>query len=190
MKDTMRTLIVALLLFGVERSFGATLSTLPSDGSVFGHPGETVGWGYSIENDTSSWLVPMGLSANGILFGSLTDVYDYGVVAPLSTATIPYQFASPGGAGFSSGLFEYLIPGATPTGLTQSGSFILQYQFFSDNPDINSFAVPIGPILSFPEQAFSVTTFDAVPEPTSGGLLLMSILIGKLCLKRRSRWTS
>lgn len=185
----MRTLIVALLLFTVERSFGATFSTLPSDGSVFGHPGETVGWGYSIENDTNSWLVPMGLSANGILFGSLNDVYDYGVVAPFSTTTIPYQFATPGGAGFSSGLFEYLFPGATPVGLTQSGSFILQYQFFNDNPDINSSAAAIGSVLSFPEQAFSVTTFDAVPEPASGGLLLMTLVVGKLCLSRRSRRT-
>ena len=176
----MQTAFCTLLMLSFVPLFGETFSALPSGGTSAGQVGDVVGWGYSIENDTSLWLVPMGLSANGILFGSLTDVFDYGVVAPHSNTAVAFHFAAPGGPGFSVGLFEYLIPGNTPAGLAQSGFFILQYQFFSDNPDTNSSALLIGPILTFQEQAFSVLATEPVPEPGSVGLVLLAVACWRL----------
>lgn len=185
MKTTMRLAICVLVLASVDQIAGASFSTLPSDGALAGQAGQMLGWGYSIENHSNAWLVPVGLNANGILFGSLTDIYDYSVVAPLSTVTMPYQFSSPGGAGFSSGLFEYVVPGIAPAGSVQSGSFVLQYQFFTDNPDTNSSAVAIGPILVSSAQAFSVTAIDPVPEPGTGGSLLLLVFLGRVYLGRK-----
>lgn len=167
---------------------GSSFTAVPADGNRTGNSGDIVGWGYSIENSTSLWLVPMGLSSSGVLFGTLVDIYDYGVVAPLATSSLPYLFGAPGGPGFSAGLFEYLIPAAAPAGSLQNGTFTLQYQYFSDNPDTNPLAVPVGEILSFADTPFAVTVASAsVPEPGSLTLVLLGIG-GVLVRGPRQRW--
>ena len=62
----MKVFFAAALLFAAVPAWTAetyTFNVLPVDGRITGSPGETVGWGYSIENQSSSfWLVTTGVA--------------------------------------------------------------------------------------------------------------------------------
>lgn len=48
-----------------------TFDTLPTSGKISGLPGSTVGWGFSITNESSSdWLIPTNLTADPFLHGT------------------------------------------------------------------------------------------------------------------------
>lgn len=166
-----RLLLVAF--FGGTLSFAdSVFSLLPEDGTINVLPLETIGWGYSIQNSTNDYLLPIGLSDTGLLYGSLVDIFDYPVVDPGQTAYQAYSFNAPGGFGNSLGLFEYTAPLNLPLRLDQTGTFTLMYQLYDANPDLNSSAFAIGDI-----QTASVT-FDlrsgsnvAVPEPGVFGMV-------------------
>ena len=52
------------LVAGTAEASAFTLQLTPANGQVGGPAGSVVGWGYSISNDTSSYLVPTALNAD------------------------------------------------------------------------------------------------------------------------------
>ena len=142
--------------------------TLPADGVVVASAVPATGWGYTLQNTTPNWILPLGLSSTGVAFGTLADIFSYPVVAPGQTLTQPYVFNPPGGFGNSLGLFEYV--GNPPVGTVQTGSFELLYQFYGDNPDVNPEAQPIGGVETA-SASFEIRT-AAVPEPGTAALML------------------
>ena len=177
--------LMFLAFLGGAVCFADTINfnVVPQNGTIDVQPLETVGWGYSIQNKTNDYLVPLGLSDSGVLYGSLTDIFDYPIVDPGQTAYQSYAFNAPGGFGNSLGLFEYTAPADLPPGLEQTGTFTLTYQLFDANPDLGN-ASPIGD----PQSA--TVNFDlvdgpqqAVPEPGAAGLIALAI--GALLFARR-----
>lgn len=58
-----------------------TFSPLPADGNIAGAPGSTIGWGYSIHNESSThWLATTGLNAGS--FGDATPnaIFDFPIL--------------------------------------------------------------------------------------------------------------
>jgi len=177
-----------LLMFSLASLSQADILTLiPSSGSVTGAPGSTVGWGYFIADPTSDWLVPTGLVLTNPSSGTVTDIFDFPVVAPNSAVSLAYSFVSPGGPGNSSGLIEYAVP--LDVNSVQSGTIVLQYQLYDSDPDTNPNANPVGApaasgIVGF---EFTPTGTTAVPEPATWALLLSAIAV--LAIRcRSSRW--
>jgi hypothetical protein len=150
-------------------SAGVIFSTIPADGHVYGMPGETVGWGSEVTNDT-----PYVLSLDGVSgatdFGDLdTFVFDFPFLAPHSTSMMDYV---PG----VSGLAELLIPGTAKEGDSGSG-FITFYATLSGiDSDYSESLVFDAPIAA-----------TAVPEPATMGLLLTGLvgLAGRRMRKNR-----
>src|SRR5687767_5006020 len=81
-------------------------------------PGDTVGWGYEIINDDpANWLVISSFNSDAFQYGSLNDfIFDYPIVAPGATITMPYL------AGLQ-GLAEFTWDVTAPAGFTNSGAF-------------------------------------------------------------------
>lgn len=188
---------VCLASLGAALCFGdnVTFSAIPSADLASLKPSETSGWGYSIQNKTSHYVLPLGLSDSGVLFGSLSDIFDYPVVSPGQLAFQTYSYNAPGGWGHSLGLFEYTMPNTVPLGLDQSGFFTFTYQLYDANPDLDDSASPFGSAMSqtvsFDVIAGGGTGPDAaVPEPASVLLLLgvAAVFVGPL--KRRHRGNS
>src|SRR5579871_1103004 len=121
-----------------------TFSVVPESGTINVAPLQTVGWGYSIENNSNYYLLPIALSDSGVLYGALSDIFDYPVVDPAQMAYQSYIYNAPGGFGNSLGLFEYTAPGDLPIALHQTGTFTLTYQLYSGNPDLDPSAFAIG----------------------------------------------
>lgn len=161
---------------------------LPSAGEIYVQPLETVGWGYSIRNNTGHFLLPLGLSASGVPYGNLLDIFDYPVVGPGETAYQAYAYNAPGGFGNSLGLYEYNAPADLPIGLHQTGTITLLYQFYNNNPDLDWNAVPIADQRSAgADFELSAGQPTAVPEPAT--ILLLGTAAALVCVGRRMRRT-
>jgi hypothetical protein len=138
---------------------------LPEGGAIAGAPGSTIGWGYSIHNEsTSLWLVTTGLDLGVFHHGTPNFLFDFPAVAPGDSVTVPFDQAG------ATGLAGLTWGSSAPPGFTNSGTFALTAQWSSGNP-IGSghfqFAAPDS------DQPYSATV---VPEPATVTLIALPLL--------------
>jgi hypothetical protein len=140
-------------------------------------PGTTVGWSYSITNNTSNILVATGLDAgnfnpnSGIIdTGSL---FDFPIIAPDSMVAQPYDPIN------FTGLAQFTWSVTAPPGTVESGQFFLDLYTSDANGD------PLAFFGTF-NTPFSISTPNIIPAPEPGSLILLaSGLLGLLLLLRR-----
>ena len=173
------TLSAMIMVASVMASAGPALIPLPGI-SISGTPGSTIGWGYSLSNDSSTdWYVPLTFSAPAFADGTPFVLFDYPAVAPLDTVTETYN---PG----TKGLLELAIfPGAS-IGAQDTGTAILSGNYYSDNPFTNPNAVIVA---AAPDTTASisatVTSPSTVPEPATVWLAI-GFLCGCVSIRRRA----
>lgn len=179
----MKITLIALLLGAATGSpaFADTVfdfGLFPAGGFVAGAPGSTVGWGYSITNDDASeWLSLTGASSTiTFQYGTLNPLFDFPVLAPGQTVTVPW---SPGAAG----IFEFALDPGAPAGLPQTGDFTVTAEWYYEDPssadcqfDDSSTSVCFD---NFPTQTQGVASFTlvATPEPSYAPLLLAAWIL-------------
>jgi hypothetical protein len=176
----MRFLILTFCTFAMGAS-GAdiyTFSLLPSSGNLQGAPGSTAGFGYSIQNQSSSfWLVTTALNSDSFQNASPHVIFDFPSLAPGGTATEPYDSAT------HTGLFEVTWNASAPIGSTDSGNFVLSAEWWNGDPLGNGSFVSTAPDSI---QPYSVT---AVPEPATfglAGLVLICSLTTRVARRQRA----
>jgi hypothetical protein len=79
-----------------------TFSTIPPSGSISGPAGSTVGWGYSVTNNSlDQWLVFNNIGTDAVFSNGTPNsgVFDFPVVAPNTTITTDYDG--------TNGLYEF-----------------------------------------------------------------------------------
>lgn len=149
-----------------------TFNVIPPSGNIIGAPGATVGWGYSITNNSSSEdLVTTALNAGSFFFGTPVSFFDFPIIAP--SATVTENFVAN-----TMGLYQETFLRNLPPGSSDTGVFTLSAEFCSDpnNP---------GTCTGVPDTmvAYSASV-SAVPEPPT--LLLSGTgLLGLFELVRR-----
>jgi len=105
-----------------------TFSTVPSNGDISGAAGSTLGWGYSVTNNSlDKWLMFVNLSADGFTNGTPNgNVFDFPIVAPGTAITTNYDG--------TSGLYEFTWDVGAPAGSFNSGNFVLSAEWWSGDP--------------------------------------------------------
>lgn len=121
-----------------------TLTLIPSNGTVLGAPGQTVGWGFTINNDTPNYLLftnsffcqpgqdPHFTTCTTTL-GGPNHYQDYiatnfTLIAPFTTVTVPFNLATQTGFG------AYAIPSNAAVHASDSGSLVATYDSFDGIP--------------------------------------------------------
>ncbi len=184
----MKTSLILILLFVTMTVAQATPSFAlnPLDGAISGAPGDTVGWGFHLTADSTDWVSVIGtliLTETNPL-GVFTDFIgpqggpSSGVLAPGDPDWI--QDFDPVGV---LGLGSYVIDPATPVGQIDSGTFLIQYETFSDNP-----ATCGSCFLSSDQfmQDFTIGTVSSAPEPATWSITLVGVaIIACLILMKR-----
>jgi hypothetical protein len=153
-----------------------TFSLIPSNGTISGIAGSTIGWGYSITNNSSAdWLVPVNLTSSPFADGTPDATpFDFPIVAPGATTTEAYDMAT------DMGLFALTWDSNAPTGFTNIGVFTLSAEWWSGDPTVAGtfIADADDTTASYSASVSPSSVPPAVPEPASfvlvfGGMLAL-----------------
>lgn len=166
----MRISFLAVLLSAVSAMAADiyTFNLLPGDGSIAGPPGSTIGWGYSIENQSSSlWLITAGLDSGTFEHGTPSLAFDFPDLAPGETVTVPFNAVT------FAGLEQLTWDPSAPAGFVNSGRFVLDAQWWDGDPLGGGNFVSNAPTAT----QFYSATVTAVPEPATIGVVALSVLL-------------
>ena len=145
-----------------------SFSTFPAS-DIFGPPGSTVGWGYTITNlDTSDYLSfsNANLSADVFTDGTPLSLFDFPTIAPGATLTVSFDETS------GTGLYQFTWDPSAPPGDSNSGLFLLSGAEF-DTAD--GMKVADAPDHSTPYLVTDSAT--VVPEPSTLPLFALGIAV-------------
>jgi len=173
--------VLSLASFAVADDIALTL--IPLSGDISGPAGSTIGWGYTITNNTALWIQTEAVSSDPFLNGTPSVIFDFPAVAPGSFVTQDFSLVVTGLCSFPPcGLYSLTWDTTAPVGFVNSGTFIVSSDFYSCDPsDPTCFDLGPAPDAS---AAYSATvTGSTVPEPTS----LLLILSGVGAVGRRSK---
>jgi len=188
----MKKLLLGVLLVLMLASVGTATTTLtlnPVNGALIGNPGQSVGWGFTISNDTL-WLVVVGTDfctnfntstpdlfpcTNPVPGGTYTDFSQFNFV--VSAPNVPdtsqqnFSYNPPCNVGPCTGTGAFTINPGTPVGTLLSGVIVVEYDLFSGDPSGGGLQVGGDLFITANASVF------VVPEPGTW-LLIGSTLAG------------
>ena len=176
---TMALLCIALLASATASADIYSFTVLPND--VAGTAGSTVGWGYTISNQSlTSWLVITTLNAGAFDHGTPNSLFDFPDIAPGASVTVGFDAAG------LAGIYELTWDTSAPAGFVNSGFFDLSAQWWDGDP------LAGGNFLSSAldeSAAYSATVLGpaSVPEPLTAPLLSFVVVLVLFLQRARNR---
>lgn len=181
MKRLLNVAVLAVALMGVIGA-APVLTLNPANGVVSGDPGSTVGWGFTLSND-SGFLVPSLVvfcegafnTACAPTYGTFTDFAarsQVNVVGP----TVAQTFNN----ATQQGIGSFTINANAPAGATDTGTMFLVYDTYScdiTNSNCNPTQSAFSQLLSAPASVRVAGASAAVPEPGTTALLFVGLVL-------------
>jgi PEP-CTERM motif len=174
------TSVMLLLFVSTASAAPITFELLPGNGAIDGEAGATIGWGYTVTNQSEFWLELTNVDADPFEHAIAdASLFDYAIIAPGDTHTVIYNAAT------LEGLYQLTWDALAPIGFTNSGTFVLSANYWDADP----FQAGAAIVSAAPTQSAAYSaTVSTVPEP--GTLLLMGAGAGIGALVRRRRRSS
>lgn len=169
-RDFSFRMVVLAALTGISCSAADIykFALLPADGIISGSAGSTIGWGYSLTNESSTeWLVTTGLSSDPFIASQSAPLFDFPDLAP--GAQIVRTF----GLQAFTGLWALKWDNNAPDDLANFGTFRLDAEWWSGDPNSTGLYLTDAPETQVDYYAF---VEESVPEPSS--LVLVSFGLG------------
>lgn len=147
-------------------------STIPSSGAISGPAGSTIGWGYSITNDsTVDWLVTTGLNAGLFLNGTPdASLFDFPAIPPGGTATEIFSSTS------NTGLYALTWDATAPSGFTNPDVFTISAEWWTGDPVGSGTFVQAATDENSPYSA-TVSNSTVTPEPATFSIVVFAMAL-------------
>ncbi len=171
--------LCTLFLFLVAPAARASVLTLDNQ-ELFGAPGNSVGWGFSIYNDSAFDLYVLRVYSDGTLFGTsgvsvLGAFRDDIAYETSNNGIIVASLATANGAFPVDGLASFVVNSGAPVGGSVNGKIYLDYELYDSNVDFQG-AGKLTAQYSNQDALASITvTSSVVPEPSTYVLLCLSL---------------
>ena len=177
-------LVVVVLssVYAVADDIALTLN--PLSGDIAGPAGSTIGWGYTITNNTALWIQPTAVSSDAFLNETPNLVFDFPAVAPGTFVTLDFSLvANLFRAAPPCGLYSVTWDTTATVGFVDPGTFIVSSDFYDGDP--NNGGNDLGPAPDASAVYSATVTGSGVPEPSS--LILMASGLVGLGMRFRHR---
>ena len=174
MRKTLCTLMV--LGAGMLQAAPVSLTLTPASGIVSGHPGDTVGWGFTLVNGLTDWISVTNVVLTGETNPSLGTFTDF--MGPQGGPSPSFAVA-PGGTwsetpfnnSLSQGVGSYLIASNPIVPNSDSGTILVNFDTFNADPTTpTAIQTEVGSTSA--TFLVNVTAATGTPEPGSALLLL------------------
>ena len=154
---------------------GPVLTLDPLNGSIQGHPGQTVGWGFTLTSDPADWISVVTTTLVSETDPGLGIYMDHAGALGGPANGVLAPGAAPWTVPFGPGIGAYFVdPGAT-VGLVDQGMLELNYETFSADPNLCTNCALGFADLQVPFQVEAA----AAPEPGTWWLAIPLLLIGR-----------
>lgn len=179
-RQLFRQVLFACLSFPLAAD-SISFTALPPGGSVSGPAGSTVGWGYSITNNSAAdWFVSTGLNPDSsFLGGTPTLLFGFPDVAPGATAMETFDPVN------GIGLYEFAWDLSAPAKDTNSGNFVLSGQWWGGDPVNGGNFIANAVDTSAAYSATVSSNSSSAPEPSS--VVMMWGGLGILIFQKKAR---
>jgi len=168
----MKTHLLSALfcITGLQAADIYSFDLLPSGGFIAGNPGQTIGWGYTLKNESASeWLVPLSLDSEPFISATPTLLFDFPILAPGAAVTRPFDLLG------SSGLLEISIDPGLTSPVLNAGAFTLNAQWWNGDPLAGGNFLSEASETS--RQYFALTSVEpgpaSAPEPSTSAFVLI-----------------
>lgn len=176
--------VFAILACSVAAFADDVTLTLLAAGNLSGPAGSTVGWGYTITNNTSNWLESLSLDVGSFTNGTPNLIFDFPNVGPNGSVTEDFSVVTTGSCSSPPcGLYEFTWDSNASVGTVNSGTFTVSSEYFSGDP-ANPASTDLGPApdASANYSVIAASPIAVTPEPST--VLLLLIGLGGFCLWR------
>jgi len=188
MKRLLETAIIAVTLLCPASRAATILQLDPIGGAISGLPGSTIGWGFTLTNDTDYLVVTSANFTPATALGLFTDFISFAfiIVGPAPESTVVTQ---PFDAFAGTGIGSFQIDPLAAAGAVALGQIELTYDLYSVSPNDPTFdpivhTISVGNLLS---AAASVTVAGAeIPEPASFFLVAAGLAVAARLRKQLS----
>jgi len=186
----MKRTILFLLAAGIASAVSITLN--PASGNLTALPGQTVGWGFTV-NSPTSYFVPTAVnfvpaSSDGVftdMLGPRLTVFVAGP-GPGESPVVSEAF----NVGLGTGLASFAVNGGVALGTVISGNILIDYDLFSVSPnnplfDPDAHYLGAGTTISLDASILVTNTPTSdTPEPSAALLLAGGLLLATLRMRR------
>jgi hypothetical protein len=183
-----KSLIVLLFAAAAATASPLTFTLDPAGGGITGGPGDTIGWGFTLVNDTNSWI---SVTSSALTFETNPSLGTYTDFIGLQGGPLPSFALAPStqwtqafdaAGGFGAG--SYSIAADAALAAVDSGSLLVNYDLFNGDPSNGGLQTGSDSISAL----FSVTIGassggPSTPEPATSALAALAAL-GLLVLAR------
>jgi len=154
-------LLILLGTLSFQASVHAALvdfALIPAAGALTAAPGSTVGWGYTLANNSrDQWFVPTALNSDLFLYGRPMSLFDFPVLSPGASVSLGFDPVQ------MTGLYRVTVAPDAPFSFVEQGTFTIAAEWWSRDPAQGGTLLGLAPETSAP---WSVTIISDVPEPS------------------------
>ena len=150
---------------------------LPGGGAIQGNAGSSIGWGYSLANESpDEWLLTTSLNSDPFVSATPTILFNFPILPPGATVVQPYDSIA------GTGLVELLLSSYSGNSVINSGQFEIEAQWWSGNPFAGgAYLADATPAL----QAYQAIA-TATPEPSSTAMVVIGLAALSIVFVKRS----
>ena len=174
-KITLYTIIATGLLATAILQAGPILTINPAGGALTGGPNDTVGWGFTLTNNSDFLVVDEANYVTTSPIGVFSDfISGFFIVVGPSPETSSWSQSFDDAA--QTGIGSYMISPSAALGSLSVGTIEVTYDLYSVSPNDPTWD-PTTDYLGTNtlSQPASVLVAPSIPEPASGGMLLIGI---------------